>query len=714
MADLVPFPGFVGSAFGSKSPNVDAQDLVNAYLEYSESQAAKVPASLLPCPGFRTFVTLPTSPVRGLFSQNDRTFAVGGDVLYEITRTGIAAVRAMTALSTPVAPTVTPSPLDPPLTAPDLPVVTHGGALGTTTYGYKVSATNVHGETEASTEATSSLGNAALSATNYNLIKWAAVTGARGYKIYRTTGPSSGVLVGNVQADQLFFQDIGTAGTPATAPVANTSGGVAGTTTYGYKLVARLGLGHTTPSLEGVTHAGQATLDDDNFLTITWPAVPNAHSYELYRTTGGSGGLVLLTTTSELTYDDVGEDGETAILPTDNTTGTFTLTNDGAVVQWASSGDAGQQLLIQSGGGAYLFDLTTNVFTKVVEGCTAVGYLGTYFWSLDAATSTLRGSESLDGFAFLGDQVYQRSSAGDRWLGMGVTSNEIWLLGTNTSDIYQITGDNDTRIAPFNNITVPQGIIATASLSVDGGVLTWVGQNANGAGVVWRASDYNPIPISGRKLEAEMEGFTSLADATAFRHTMGSHNFYVLSFPTDDKTWVFDDLTREWHRRAFWNPNDLAFTAYRPWCHTFAFGGVGFGTHLVGDRDSGVIAEMSDSYQVDIDGTTLIRRVRQSPHVTDRQTQTTVWALVIDLNVGEGIAIGQGEDPTVMLEVSKNRGKTWSAPMWASAGRQGEYDARVLFTRLGDGRDWVFRVTLTDPIPWKIAGAYFAPQAGLS
>jgi hypothetical protein len=714
MADPIPFPGFVGSAFGAKSPNIDSQDLNNLYLEHSESQAAKVPSSLLPCPGFRVFTTLPTSPVRGLYSQNDRTFAVGGDVLYEITRGGLAFVRAMTVLATPSAPSVTPSPLDPALNSVDQPVVTHGGALGTTTYGYKVTATNVHGETIASVEGTSSLGNATLSATNYTLISWAAVAGAHGYKVYRTTGPGSGVLVGSVPAEALFFQDIGTAGTPATPPVSNTTGGVAGTTTYGYKIVARLGLGHTAPSGEGTTNAGQATLDEDNFLTISWPAIPNAHSYEVYRTTGGTTGIVLLTSTSETTCDDVGADGETATVPSGNTTGTASILNDGTTVSWASSGDAGHQLLIGSGGGAYLLDLETNVLAQVVNGCTAVGYLGNYFWVLDAATSTVRPSELLDGFAWDDSQVYQRSSAGDRWLSMGVTSNELWLFGSNTSDIYALTGDNDTRIAPFQNITVPQGIIAPASLAVDGDVLTWLGQSDKGAGIVWRASDYNPQQISTRGLEKEVKAFSTLADATSFSYQEDGHTFYVLTFPSDDRTWVYDKLTNEWHRRGFWDPNDMDFTAYRAWCHTFAFGGIAFGTHLVGDRDSGVIAEMSTAYQYDIDGATVIRRVRQCPHITDKLTRTTVWALLIDLEVGNGAATGQGSDPTVMLEVSKDGGKTWGLPLWASAGAQGEYSTRVKFTRLGDGRDWVFRITLTDPIAWRIAGAYFEPQGGTS
>lgn len=716
MARQIPFKGFVGSAFGPQSPNIDCQELINWYLEYSESPFAKKPSALLPCPGFEDFATLPQLPVRGIFAQNDRTFAVGNNALYEVTRSGTIIHRAMTVLDIPVAPTITNSPLTPAIAAPTVPIVTHGGTLGATIYGYRITAINDLGETTGSVEGTSAYGNATLSATNYNAVAWAPVDGASGYKVYRTTGPGSGVLVGVVPSDTLFFNDIGTAGTAATPPVSNTTGGVIGATTYGYKVVALLGLGHTAASGEGQTLTGQATLDEDNFNTVTWPAVTNAHSYEVYRTTGGvSTPPVLLGTTDALTFDDVGSEGESATPPTSSTTGTATLVNDGAPVSICSSGDAGQQLLIISAGGGYLYDLEANTLAQVVDGATSGGYIGSYFVILDAATSTLKCSESLDGFAWDSTQIYQRTSAGDRWLAMCVTSNDVFLIGSNSADVYRLTGDNDTRFAPFNDITVDQGIIATSSLDlVSGSAFMMLGQNSKGGGIVWLVEGYQAKQVSTRGLETEFETYTTLADAVSFSYSQGGHHFYVLTFPSDERTWVYDQLTGEWHRRGFYDPNDMRFTAYRPQCHAFAFGGVGFGYHLVGDSQTGRIAAMSTRFSSDMDDDSIIRRVRQSPHLSADMLQTTAWALVIDLQVGKGTATGQGANPQVMLQISKDGGTTWGKEIWRPAGRQGKYLTRVKFARLGSGRDWVFRIVVTDPIMWQIAGAYFEPEEELA
>ncbi|MEK9723025.1 MAG: PKD domain-containing protein [Rhodospirillaceae bacterium] len=65
-----------------------------------------------------------------------------------------------------------------------------------------------------------------------------------------------------------------------------------------------------------------------------------------------------------------------------------------------------------------------------------------------------------------------------------------------------------------------------------------------------------------------------------------------------------------------------------------------------------------------------------------------------------------GTDPQVMLRVSNDGGKTWITEQWRSAGKTGEYLRRVRWNRLGVARRRVFEVIVTDPIAWKLTGAY--------
>jgi len=109
-----------------------------------------------------------------------------------------------TALSTPGAPTVTPT-----------------GTTGSTHYGYRIAARSANGTTLAGTEGTTTTGNATLSGTNYNALAWTAVPGAVSYDIYgRTTGAE--LFMVNVTTNS--YHDTGAVVTPAGAlPAANTT-----------------------------------------------------------------------------------------------------------------------------------------------------------------------------------------------------------------------------------------------------------------------------------------------------------------------------------------------------------------------------------------------------------------------------------------------------------------------------------------------------------
>jgi len=709
VGDRVPLQGFVGSAFKASSERFDIQDLWNWYVERADSPAAKAGQALLPCPGFETFCTLPKSPVRGLFSQNNRTFAVAGDTLYELTRDGHYLERLPTRLDKPSAPTITNSKLADPLKPALSPVITHGGTVGTTLYGYKVTATNQYGETEASPEGTSSYGNATLSATNWNIVSWSAVENATGYKLYRTTGGGSVPrLVAVLKSTTLVYNDIGTPGTSVTPPTTNTTGEPAGKTAYGYMVTATIGLGETAASDIGQTTTGPDPLSSTSYNIITWKKVTNARGYRVYRTVGGTNPPRLIAEVSgidTLTINDTGEQGEAATPPTTNTSGTSVIQNDGAPVHFHSSGDAGHQLFFVSGGYGYCYDLETDVLAPVVLGATFGGFIDSYFVVLDGSTSTLKVSESFNGFLWDPTQVYQRSRAGDSWLSMAVTSNEIWLIGSQSGEVWQGTGQADDRFIPYTPVFIETGIVAASSLTRVADTLMWVAQNTDGAGYVVRTNGYHPERVSTMAVDHSIQNMRTIADGYAFSYQMDGHTYYVLTFPTDQETWVYDLATNDWHRRGYWDTNKMAYTAYRPECHTFAFAGLGFGKNLIGDCVSGRVCRMHNTFGRDVDGS-VIRRMRQGPHIADRDQEMTFDRLQMDMDIGMGLPSGLGKDPTMMLSYSNDGGLSWGKELWRSAGRQGEHRIQVAWCRLGTGKNRVFRLVVSDPVPWRVVGAW--------
>lgn len=90
------------------------------------------------------------------------------------------------------------------LAAVQLTAITNGGTVGSTGYSYSVSAVTAVGtENGTAAAASTTTGNATLSATNFNTVTWRPVPGAISYNVYRTASsgtPGTTGLVANVAA----------------------------------------------------------------------------------------------------------------------------------------------------------------------------------------------------------------------------------------------------------------------------------------------------------------------------------------------------------------------------------------------------------------------------------------------------------------------------------------------------------------------------------
>lgn len=113
------------------------------------------------------------------------------------------------------------------LTTPGSITVTPQGTPGTKVYVYRLVALDSTGTTEAGAASTTLTGASTLNSTNYNRLTWTAVEGATGYWIYRVTaGGTSPTTTGRVAVlgAVTTFDDQGSAGDSASAPITNTTG----------------------------------------------------------------------------------------------------------------------------------------------------------------------------------------------------------------------------------------------------------------------------------------------------------------------------------------------------------------------------------------------------------------------------------------------------------------------------------------------------------
>lgn len=100
------FPGFIGPSYTLQSVNIDCQRSINLFPEINALGTGKERevAALVPTPGKRLLVTLPTSPVRGSYTaSNNEVYVVGGNKLYSLSSSFVATeLGTLTTSSGPV------------------------------------------------------------------------------------------------------------------------------------------------------------------------------------------------------------------------------------------------------------------------------------------------------------------------------------------------------------------------------------------------------------------------------------------------------------------------------------------------------------------------------------------------------------------------------------------------------------------------------------
>lgn len=325
-----------------------------------------------------------------------------------------------------------------------------------------------------------------------------------------------------------------------------------------------------------------------------------------------------------------------------------------------------------------------------------------------------------------------KDGAPDNLVSLIVDHREVYLLGEVSSEVWV-----DSGLFPFAFQRIPgtstqHGIAAKFSVARLGNSFAYLSKNIRGDGQVMMMNGYTPTRISTHAVENSIEG-GYIADARAWTYLIEGHEVYVVSFPTLDLTWAYDIATGMWHK-WLWVDTKNVFHRHRGNCHTH-FNGM----NLVGDWENGQIYMLDPNTYTDDGGE--IRRVRRAPHlVSDFQRQYfSELQILFQPGVGlEGNVIGAnspsnavaglavagiavagqnslstlGANPQAMLRWSNDGGSTWSNEHWTSIGVQGRYKNRAIWRRLGQARDRIFEVVVTDPIKAVIVAANLKAEAG--
>lgn len=389
--------------------------------------------------------------------------------------------------------------------------------------------------------------------------------------------------------------------------------------------------------------------------------------------------------------------------------GTYTeegtlLTSSGRV----SIANNGTQLMIVDGTYGYIYNTVTDVFTQITDvdfpGAETVAFLDGYFIFNTPNSGDFMITALYDGTSVDALDIKTAERDPDKLLFVLNDHGQLWLFGEYTTEVYYNSGNADFPFEAINGANIDYGLAARWSVAKADNSPFWLAQTKDGKGFVVRGNGFTPQIISTRALEYQISTYSTINDAFAYAYVDEGHAFYVLTFPTSNATWVYDASTGLWHERAYRNTTTGNLGRHRS--NTYAFFN---GFHMVGDYENGNVYKMRlDKYT---DNGDPIKRIRAAQHIAAGDMEMLFHAkLQVDMEVGVGLASGQGSDPQAVLDWSDDGGHTWSSETWGgigsvAVGGSGEYKKRVIFRRLGRARDRVYRFTITEPVKIVIIGA---------
>jgi len=376
-----------------------------------------------------------------------------------------------------------------------------------------------------------------------------------------------------------------------------------------------------------------------------------------------------------------------------------TKTNLGSLVTtggFVSIVDNGTQIILVDGTKGYIYNTQTLVFAQITDvdflGGDTVTFQNGYFIVSVPNSGKFQISALYDGLNWNALDFATAESNPDNLVRVLSNNGQLMLFGDNTTEFWGDSGAVDFPFARIGGSAIEWGLAARQSLVKFDNSLAFLRKNRLGAVQVCSLVGYNAQAISTPDMDTIINGYSAVSDATAFSYMKGGHIFYQINFPTANASWLYDSQSNSWSKLQSGTGRHRAEMQIQ-YLNQF----------YVTDYQNGLIYRLDENTFTD-NGQTIIRELICRHQATGRYSKINqMW---LELEAGVGLVSGQGTDPQMMLQISRDGGHTYGAEIWRSIGKIGLYKARAVWNSLGRARDWTMKFRITDPVKVALVAAW--------
>ena len=222
--------------------------------------------------------------------------------------------------------------------------------------------------------------------------------------------------------------------------------------------------------------------------------------------------------------------------------------------------------------------------------------------------------------------------------------------------------------------------------------------------VPYQRSGTTSRSIGNPAIGQEIEKYTKTDDAYGICFNFDAQFFYLLTFPTAQATWLYNQNSGLWTSLTFYPDSGAHLMAGYCYC---------YGKHLVSDRRNGSIYELD--FDTFTDDGEIIQRIRTTRSISSKDFGAPGRELFMNslkLVIEPGVSL-VSEASDLIMEYSDDNGKTWSSQRFHSIGEQGDFTWVIEWFGLGSFYKRIFRFTMTDAVKWVLVSLDADIEVGL-
>jgi hypothetical protein len=278
--------------------------------------------------------------------------------------------------------------------------------------------------------------------------------------------------------------------------------------------------------------------------------------------------------------------------------------------------------------------------------------------------------------------------------------SEALIFGDYTTEFWGLTGNPDFPYIPIRGAAVEYGLAARFSLAKFENSVAGLFKNRLGQVQVMMVVGHQMVPISSTELDSVINRYTNPITATGYSYMHEGHSFYRINFPSDGKSWEFDGTASKQLGSPVWCERQSGVA-----------GGRHRGEMCVNYLNKVRIADYENGKFYTLNALSYDENDEYFPfELTSRvlvrdYDPFTINKLFLAFETGVGLPTGQGSDPQVMLQISRDGGRTFGQEMWKDLGEVGKYLRRAEWHQIGTADSFVFRVRITDPVKRHLMNA---------